>query len=444
MPLSTERKSRIAIIGGGPMGLAVAYELTRLGHQPFLIEADDRLGGMAACFEFAGVQLERYYHFHCLSDKAFFQMLGELNLTDQLQWRTTRMGFYLDGRLYPWGTVGSVLGFRRLPLLTRVRYLLHAARCLTIRDWRSLDGIAATHWLRSWLGEKGYQVLWHKLFAFKFFHYGDQISAAWIWSRIRRLAQSRRRLKETLGFLNGGSQQLIDAMAAAIREGGGKIQLSTPVQALRPLPSGGAVLSTPSGDQACDCVISTVPLPLLAPILRAGGVEESLVERYGAVPSVACACVVLKTRQPVTGNFWTNVNDTRFVIPGVIEMSNLRTLSGNVSYVPFYIPSDHPDYQRPNQAFINDAWACLKAINPQLSDADLLASHCSRYRFAQPVCGVKFQQSLPPLQPFPGVFTADTTAYYPEDRGISESIDFGRKLARRAVGVERFQTVLHA
>ena len=75
MPSSTEQRSRIAVIGWGPMGLAVAYELTRLGHQPVLIEADDRLGGMAACFEFAGLQLERYYHFHCLSDKAFFQML---------------------------------------------------------------------------------------------------------------------------------------------------------------------------------------------------------------------------------------------------------------------------------------------------------------------------------------------------------------------------------
>jgi protoporphyrinogen oxidase len=426
------------------MGLAVAYELTRLGHRPVLIEADDRLGGMAACFDFAGMQLERYYHFHCLSDTAFFQMLRELGLEEQLQWRTTQMGFYLDGRLYPWGSVGAVIGFRRLPLLTRVRYLLHAARCLTIRNWRSLDGTTATQWLRSWLGEQGYQVLWHKLFAYKFFHYSDQISAAWIWSRIRRLAQSRRRLKETLGFLNGGSQQLIDAMAAAIQAGGGRIQLSTPVQALRPLSSGGAVLSTPAGEQTFDCVISTIPLPLLAPILRAGGVEESLVERYGALPSVACACVVLKTRQPVTANFWTNVNDDRFVIPGVIEMSNLRTLAGNVSYVPFYIPADHPDYQRPNQAFINDAWACLKVINAQLSDADLLASHCSRYRFAQPVCGVHFQQSLPPLQPFPGVFTADTTAYYPEDRGISESIDFGRKLARQAVEVVRDQISLHA
>lgn len=416
------------------MGLAVAYELTRLGHQPVLIEADDRLGGMAACFDFAGMKLERYYHFHCLTDTAFFEILKDLNLVDQLQWRTTRMGFYLDGRLHPWGTVGAVLRFRRLPWFSRVRYLLHAARCLAIRDWRYLDRVSATDWLRCWLGEQGYQLLWHKLFAFKFFHYSDQISAAWIWSRIRRLGQSRRRLKETLGYLNGGSQQLIDALAAAIHQGGGEIRLSTPVRALRPLPCGGALLTTPSGGQAFDCVISTVPLPLLAPILKAGGVEQTLVERYSNLPSLACACVVLKTRQAVTGSFWTNVNDERFAIPGVIEMSNLRPLQGHVSYAPFYIPADHPDYQRPNQAFIADAWDCLKAINPQLSDPDLLDSHCSRYRFAQPVCGVHFQKSLPCLQPFPGVFTADTTAYYPEDRGISESIGFGRKLARKVTG----------
>ena len=419
------------------MGLAVAYELTLMGYEPVLLEADDRLGGMAACFDFAGMQLERFYHFHCLSDTAFFQMLRELRLEDQLHWSTTKMGFYLDGRLYPWGSVQAVLGFRRLPWLTRVRYLLHAARCLTIRNWRSLDGTTATLWLRRWLGEQGYQVLWHGLFAYKFFHHTDQISAAWIWSRIRRLGQSRRRLKETLGFLGGGSQQLIDAMAAVIRAGGGEIQLSKPVKALTPLTSGGAVLRTPSGDQAFDCVISTIPLPLMAPVLQAGGVDQDLVDRYSGLPSVACACVVLQTRRAVTANFWTNVNDARFAIPGVIEMGNLRPLQGHIAYVPFYIPADHPDYQRPNQAFIVDAWACLKAINPQLSDTDLLASHCSRYRFAQPVCGVNFQQSLPPLQPFLGVFTADTTAYYPEDRGISESIDFGRKLARQAVEVVR-------
>ena len=140
--------SSIAVIGGGPMGLAVAYELCLHGHTPVLLEADDRLGGMAASFNFDGLQLERYYHFHCLNDHAFFEVLEELDLSDQLSWRQTTMGFFFNNRLYPWGSVSGVLSFRHLPLLTRFRYLLHAARCLTIRNWRELDSITATTWLR--------------------------------------------------------------------------------------------------------------------------------------------------------------------------------------------------------------------------------------------------------------------------------------------------------
>jgi hypothetical protein len=32
-----------------------------------------------------------------------------------------------------------------------------------------------------------------------------------------------------------------------------------------------------------------------------------------------------------------------------------------------------------------------------------------------------------------GLWVADTSHYYPEDRGISESIGFGRAMAREAV-----------
>ena len=65
------KSDKIAIIGGGPMGLAVAYELILKGYKPEIFEADNRLGGMAASFDFEGLEIERYYHFHCLSDYAF-------------------------------------------------------------------------------------------------------------------------------------------------------------------------------------------------------------------------------------------------------------------------------------------------------------------------------------------------------------------------------------
>ena len=424
----------IAVVGGGPMGLAVAYQLALEGAKPVLLEADDRLGGMAASFQFAGQTLERYYHFHCLSDQAFFELLEELGLADQLRWKQTCMGFFVDGRLYRWGSAGSVLSFRRLPLLTRLRYLLHAARCLSLRRWQHLDGIRATDWLKRWLGPQGYALLWQKLFAYKFYEHSDTLSAAWIWSRIRRLGQSRRWLKETLGYLEGGSQRWIDALEQRLRELGCDIQLSSPVQAIRSLgPGQGAVVQTPAGERQFDAVISTVPLPLVAPMLQAGGADPALVARYSDQLSVACACVVLQTRQPITGNFWTNINDERFAIPGIIEFSNLRPLQGHITYVPYYMPASHPDYQRPDEAFIADSIACLQAINPNLARADVLAAHCSRYRYAQPVCGTHFHQSLPPLQPLPGITTVDTTVYYPEDRGIAESVGYGRELARQVV-----------
>ena len=72
--------NKIAIIGGGPMGLSISYRLSSLGYKPVLFEADDRLGGMTASINFSGLEIERYYHFHCLSDTHFIKLLEKLNI----------------------------------------------------------------------------------------------------------------------------------------------------------------------------------------------------------------------------------------------------------------------------------------------------------------------------------------------------------------------------
>ena len=55
---------RVAIIGGGFGGLAAAWELTRRGVKPIVLEADAAVGGLAGSFVANGEQLERFYH-HC-------------------------------------------------------------------------------------------------------------------------------------------------------------------------------------------------------------------------------------------------------------------------------------------------------------------------------------------------------------------------------------------
>jgi hypothetical protein len=65
----------------------------------------------------------------------------------------------------------------------------------------------------------------------------------------------------------------------------------------------------------------------------------------------------------------------------------------------------------------------------------VLATHCHRYEFAQTISPPGFYALLPPMQtPVGGLFMADTSYYYPEDRSISESARVGRELAQVAVG----------
>jgi len=130
---------RIAVLGAGPMGLAVAYQLAQDGHRPVLFEADDRVGGMTACFDFNGLMIERFYHFHCISDHAFLQMLDELGLQQKMRWVETKMGYWYQGQLQPWGNPVALLTFRGLSMTAKLRYGLHAFLCTKRTDWQPLD-----------------------------------------------------------------------------------------------------------------------------------------------------------------------------------------------------------------------------------------------------------------------------------------------------------------
>ena len=82
--------SKVAIVGAGTLGLTTAHHAVKAGHAVDVFEADTVAGGMAAHFDFAGISLERYYHFVCKADRATFELLEELGLAHAMRWRPTR------------------------------------------------------------------------------------------------------------------------------------------------------------------------------------------------------------------------------------------------------------------------------------------------------------------------------------------------------------------
>lgn len=414
------------------MGLMTAMELLKRGHQVDIYERDDRIGGMSASFRFDGLDIERYYHFICKTDFPLFELLHELKLADKLRWTDTKMGFYYKGKLYKWGTPSALLAFDGLGLISKFRYGLHAMYTKGIKDWRPYDRMNATAWLRKWIGERAYNVLWKSLFELKLFEHSENISAAWIGTRIKRVALSRRSLmQETMGYLEGGSETLLREMEKFILFRGGRIHLSSGIDRVEVTNGSVSGIVVNGATIACDSVISTAPIqyvPRLVPDL-----PKDFVRRIEAIKNIPVACVILKLRQPLSENFWMNINDPSIEIPGVIEYSNLNKMSPSILYAPFYMPKTHPKWALSNDDLIDEVVGYLSKLNPAFQPDWVLARHCHRYEFAQTICPPGFYDMLPSMEtPVAGLFMADTGYYYPEDRSINESIHVAKALADAA------------
>ncbi|RDS83417.1 NAD(P)/FAD-dependent oxidoreductase [Dyella psychrodurans] len=425
---------KYVVLGAGPMGLMAAMELLKRGYEVDIYERDDRIGGMSANFDFDGLEIERYYHFICKTDFALFDLLKELGLSDKLRWTDTKMGFFYNGKLYKWGTPFALLAFDGLDFISKIRYGVHAMYAKGIKDWRPFDKLRATAWLRKWIGERAYNVLWKSLFDLKLFEYSDDISAAWIGTRIKRVALSRRNLmQESMGYLEGGSATLLAKMERFIVDRGGRIHLKSGIDKVV-LTDGRVSGIVVGGEQrSCDALISTAPIqyvPRLVPDLPA-----DFAARINRIKNIPVACVILKLKQPLSENFWMNINDSSIEIPGVIEYSNLNRMSPSVLYAPFYMPKTHPKWAHSNEDLIDEVIRYLPKINPAFSRDWVLARHCHRYDFAQTICPPGFYDMLPPMKtPVSGLYMADTAYYYPEDRSINESIAVASKLIDEATG----------
>ena len=339
------------------------------------------------------------------------------------------MGYYYGGTIQPWGNPISILKFRGLSLGAKIRYGLHAFICSKRKAYGNLDDKEATSWLRSWVGQEAYEKLWKNLFEFKFYHEQHSLSAAWIWARIKRIAQSRYDIfNEKLGYLEGGTQTYLNALEQTLTENGIRIHVNEKVEHINVENNKVVGITTNNRFEQFDKVCCTIPTPFIPYIAKDLTAYE--IYQYQSIKNIAVICVIVACKKKISDNFWLNINDKRMKIPGLVEYSNLRPCNNNIAYVPFYMPSEHPDYKLDDKHFQEKVKEYIIRINPDIIETDFLEIQVSRYKYSQPLCGINFKQKLPDVQTsVTGLWIADTCYYYPEDRGISESTKFGIYLA---------------
>lgn len=426
--MSTQKK--VAVIGAGPMGLGVAYYLGKKGYSVTVYEGGDRVGGMTASFDFDGVEIERFFHFICATDFDYFEILEELGLKDQLNWVNTHMGYFYQEKMHHWGDPISLLTFPGLSLIDKVRYGLKVLYCKKLKSFDELDQKTATSWLKAWLGERAYNILWHPLMSMKFYELQDLPSAAWIAARVQRVAQSRESLfKEKTGYITGCSEVLMKAMVEAIEKQGNTVKLRQAVKQV--VSENKKVTGLQVGEEVipCDTIISTAPIPYVSKLVP--GLPKEDHDKLASIKNVGVVCLMFKLDRKFSPYFWMNINAPDIAMPGIIEYTNLNPLNGkdHILYVPFYMPQMNPKYQWSNEQFFEEVITVFKKIRPEFDKSWIKGFQASRYFYAQPVCECGYLDKLPPMKsPLQGFYMADTSYYYPQDRSISESLKMAKKL----------------
>ncbi len=264
----TQKTEEIAIIGAGIAGLTTAYRFAKMDYKVTLLEKEKVPGGLASSFLFDDHYIERYYHFICKNDYELIELCEELGLTNDLIWKNSNMIFFYEGEHYPFGSPLDLLRFKPVSISGRIRFGLNVIYARNLKYWQKLENISARDWLVKHLGWRTYEVIWYPLLRIKFGDYYDQISAAWIWHRIHRVATSRKKFlqKEMLGYLRGGTKKLIDTLIEKVVFFGGKILYSSPIERLL-RKDNRLVLKTPKQEFNFDVVVSTIPLPALTKIM---------------------------------------------------------------------------------------------------------------------------------------------------------------------------------
>ena len=420
---------RVIVVGAGAMGLSAAYRAVKNGHEVDVIEAASEPGGMAGHFDFDGISLERFYHFVCRTDPSTFALMEELGIGDKMRWRSTTMGFF-DGVLHPWGDPLALLRYPSLNLFEKIRYGLFAFVCVRRNRWPAIEDESAKDWIVRWCGMSIYTRFWKPLFDHKFYEYADNISAAWIWTRIRRIGRSRKGIfQEELGYIEGGSITLVNALIEGIRAHGGRLHLGAAAKAIQTVDGQVTGVQTAHQYFAAKDVICTVPTPLVAALVP--DLPEDWKQKYAAIHNIGVICIIFKLARSVSPHFWVNISVPEFDIPGAIEFSNLRDIGGgHIVYVPYYMPVTNEKFGWEDDKLLAEAFSCLQRINPALTAGDIRATKVARLRYGQPICEPGFASKIPPTQtPIGGLQIADTCFYYPEDRGIAESVRLGAEMA---------------
>ena len=432
---------KVGIIGGGAAGLAAAYELIKKGHQAHVYEQAPFLGGQASTFEVGGARLERGYHHLFMSDTYMVDLIHELGLGHKLAWIESKVGFFHGGKIWKFTSPVDLLKFTPLSLFDRLRLGLVTYYLQKTRDGLKFESVTAAEWLEKRVGKRAYEVVWEPMLRGKFGEHYNEVSMTWLWGKIFLRVASRGKPweKEKLGYPLGSFGEVFDTLGDRIKQMGGEVHISAGVRRVVVEEGRATSLEVDVPEKGTevrpyDAVIATTPSYVFTRLVPP--LPEEYAEKLTNVTYLAAVLVILVLKRPLSKMYWLNIADRAVPFVGIIEQTNFVDPSiyggKHIVYFSNYPSRQNPIYQMSGEELVERFLPHLRNINPEFQPSWIEEFHHHKVDAAQPIIGVNYTRRIPELNtPIKGLYLANTTQIYPEDRGTNYSVKLGKEVVEK-------------
>lgn len=426
---------RVGVIGGGFAGLTAAYRLAKAGHEVVLWERN-QFGGQAGTFPVGDTELEIFYHHLFRSDRAIAALAEELGVGDKLVWHPSNVGYYTDGKIYPLNGAIDVLKLGSIPFIDRIRLGLVTLYLQRRKDWKPFEQVTAHEWLQRALGERAYRKTLGAQLKAKFGKAYDEIAMVWFWGKIwlRTTSRGNPLEQEKLGYFDGSFRTIVDALVRGCEQAGVELRLGASITDVGQAPSGKWIVATAdrAEQEVFDAMIATVPSNVFEKMVP--GLPADYKAKLNALRYEAAVVAILELDRKLSDIYWLNIADDDMPFTGIIEHTNFidpAVYGGRrFVYLSKYLETDHPDFAMSDDALIEKYLPYLKRINPEFDPGWVKNTWVFRERAAQPIIPLNYSSMIPSHRtPLDGLYLANTTQIYPEDRGTNYSVRLGNDIA---------------
>lgn len=429
---------KIGIIGAGYSGLTIAKELEEKGQEVTIFERQPYVGGMVDTIEIFDTRLEKYYRHIFKSDKEAINLIKEMGLENELIWPATKMGYLSNKKPYLFGTPISLLKFKPLNLIQKLRFGFNVIHIKLINDYKKLEKVTAEKWLKDRIGDKVYSQVWEPLLISKFGEKKDQISMAWLWGKIKLRSTSSTPEGEQLGYIKGSYQKLTDNFYKYLLNKNVDIKLETSVKEVTKDNDKYIVKYTRNEKEEkeeFDVIVSTIDYKGFEKLFDKYMNEEEK-QKIQKVNYTSARTMMIVADKSFSPFYWLNIGDNDIPFGGIIEHTNFIDKSNydnnHILYISNYMTEDNKLYNVSKEELLKEYMKSLTKINKEFTMKNIKDYYVFDEKYAQPIIECNYSEYImnDKLEK-EKIYLCTMPQIYPEDRGMNYAIRSGMNLANK-------------